>query len=94
MVMIDHVGNTNATSSEERNSMAHVVSTNDRVVWQVEGLLASHEVERVVALPVLLVVADDDPDLVKGIDTDIEGVLHVCCVLCVGWLGSVLESCV
>jgi hypothetical protein len=94
LVMIDHVGNTDTTSAEEGNSMAHVVPTDNGVIGKIKGLLGSHEVERVVALPVLLMVADDDPDLMKGIDTDIEGVLHLACVCVVcGWFGSVLELC-
>ena len=48
MIVIDHVGNTDATGSEERNSMAHVVASDDRVVGEVKGLLGSHEVEGVV----------------------------------------------
>jgi len=82
MVVVDHIRHTDTTASEEGNGMVHVVPTNDRVVWQVEGLLGSHEVERVVGLPVLFVVADDDPNLVERVETDVEGVLHGC-VLCV-----------
>jgi hypothetical protein len=72
MVMVDHIGNTDTTASEEGDGMVHIVPTDNRVIGEVEGLLGSHEVERVVALPVLFVVADDDPDLVKGIETDVD----------------------
>jgi hypothetical protein len=44
-------------------------------------------------LVALAVVLDGDPDLVDRVETDVEGVLHIVCVVCVvQFVGSVLET--
>jgi len=83
LIMVDLIGNTDTTGSEERNSMSEIVATQHGVVGQVKGLLGSHKVQSIEGLIALAVVGDGDSDLVERIETDVDIVLHVCCVLCV-----------
>jgi hypothetical protein len=88
LISIDLVSHTDSAGTEECDGMIDVVAPDNRVVGEVEGLLATHERERVVGLASLGVVLDRDPNLVQRIETDVEGVLHgvvlvLGCVLCV-----------
>ena len=76
LVMVDLISHTDATASKEGYGVVEVVATEGRVVWDVQRLLASDKADGVVFLATLDVVGDGDPNLVKGIETDVDIVIH------------------
>jgi hypothetical protein len=76
LVMVDLISHTDTTASEEGDGVVEVVATEGRVVGDVQRLLASDEADGVVLLATLDVVGDVDPDLVEGIETDVDAILH------------------
>lgn len=72
LISVQLISNTDATGAEEGNGMSDVVLPHDGVVGEVEGLLRSHQRQGVEVLITLAVVADGDPDLVDGVETDVE----------------------
>ena len=78
LVMVDLISHTDTTASKEGDGVVEVVATEGRVVWDVQRLLASDKADGVVFLATLDVVDDGDPDLVEGIETDVDAVLHNC----------------
>ena len=84
LIMIDLISHTDTTASKEGDGVVEVVATKGRVVGDVQRLLASDKAHGVVLLATLDVVDDGDPDLVEGIETDVDVVIHNCvCVLVV-----------
>ena len=74
--MVDLISHTDTTASKEGYGVVEVVATEGRVVWDVQRLLASDKADGVVLLATLDVVGDGDPNLVKGIETDVDIVIH------------------